>query len=86
MEPIPEEIRKQIPPGAATAMATTDESGSVELEPSEASQPNGVLVLRQLDENGNLSTPIQLTGDVKITEVETILKLALKTIKEALKI
>lgn len=38
---------------------------------------NGIVIQRLID-GSNLDTPIQLVGDVKVTEVETILKHALK--------
>lgn len=39
---------------------------------------NGVLIRRTFNETGNADVAIQLLGDVKITEVQTILKLALR--------
>lgn len=39
-------------------------------------QPNGVLVLRNFNEDGLPSVDIQTLGDVKVTEIETILKMA----------
>lgn len=41
--------------------------------------PNGVLVVRDYDEQtGKFKVGVQLLGDVKLTEVTTILKKALK--------
>lgn len=45
--------------------------------PTEDQQPpNGVLVLREFDANGQALVGLQVLGDVRSTEIATILKLA----------
>jgi ACT domain-containing protein len=48
-------------------------------EPSEDApeQPNGVLIVRIEDEEGNISTDTVPLGNVKATEVQTIIELGL---------
>jgi hypothetical protein len=40
-----------------------------------ATQPEGVLVIKNTDEDGNIFTEIVPVGDVRMTEVQTILEL-----------
>ncbi len=63
------------------------ENDSVELNNSETNPQeevkneeviSGVLVIRNFDEQGNLVPKIALNGDVKITEIQTLLKVAIK--------
>ena len=77
--PSEREMLRQLPKEAI--VGEPYDGGEVKAE----EQPiNAVIVFRQIDENGNLTTPITVNGDVKITEVETILKLALKNIQQTL--
>jgi hypothetical protein len=39
---------------------------------------HGVLVARTFDKDGNVCTTVQCIGDVKVTEVATILEIGLK--------
>jgi hypothetical protein len=48
----------------------------------EQEQPNAVLVQRIEGEDGQLSVEVQTLGNVRITEIETVLKLGLKLIKD----
>lgn len=40
-------------------------------------QPNAVVVLREFAEDGGVQTKVVISGDIRITEVETILRLGL---------
>lgn len=46
--------------------------------PAEDTPLNGVIIVREEDGEGGVHTKIVLSGDVKPTEVETIIKLGLK--------
>lgn len=64
-----------------------DEQISVAEHPGqevEPESPNGVFVSRDIAEDGTISTNLQMVGDVKITELETILKVALRTVTSKL--
>lgn len=37
---------------------------------------NGVVVIRREEDNGDITTDVQIIGDVKPTEVQTVLELA----------
>ncbi len=57
------------------------ESFSAAEAPPEPQQPNALLVIREIDEKGKIDTSIMVLGDVKVTEAETILGLALKNLR-----
>lgn len=49
--------------------------------PQEQPSPDGVFVVVNRAEGGGVGTSIQTIGDVKVTEVQTILELALKAFR-----
>lgn len=50
----------------------------------EPSQPNGVLVLAERNEDGNYKVDVQVLGDIRVTEAETLLGVARNVIRERL--
>ena len=79
------------PPARSTrAQAASDRATKKALEQNAAmaapetkqEQPNAVLVQRIEGEDGQLSVEVQTVGNVRITEIETVLKLGLKLIKD----
>ncbi len=61
---------------AAPAEVSEDEAAAGEASATEE-QPNAVLILRIEDDAGNISTDAVPLGDVKATEVQTIIELGL---------
>ncbi len=51
---------------------------STEPKADEVTSPNGVLVLRVVEDDGRISTTTQPLGDVKVTEIQTILELGIQ--------
>lgn len=46
--------------------------------------PNGVLVTKIVEEDGRLTTSLQVLGDVQITEAQFLLELAIKEFRRAI--
>lgn len=46
--------------------------------------PDGVLIVKNVDEQGNLSVNVVPTGNVQITEVQTIIEVGLRFFREQL--
>lgn len=61
----------------------TQEEETVEAAP-EPQQPNGVLVTREFNEQGFPVVNVTPLGDVRVTEIERILKDALRETERAL--
>lgn len=63
----------------------TDETTAVETaQDPQPEQPNGVLVVRNFDESGRPSVDVMPLGDVRITEIERILKMGIHETARAL--
>lgn len=45
---------------------------------------NGVFIVRNIDGQGNIGVDLQLIGDTRLTEVDTILKLGLRALNSKL--
>lgn len=56
-------------------------SQELQPDPTPDGPPNGVLVVKVIDENGGIGVSIAPTGDVQVTEVLTLLSLALNATK-----
>lgn len=54
--------------------------------PEGVETPNGVIIVREVGDDGNIGVQVRALGDVKITEIDTILKLAGKQVREALEL
>lgn len=64
-----------------------DPEASVVVEKPEeavAETPNGVIVIRTTDDSGNQNFDVQVVGDVRITEADTILALGRKRLQQSL--
>lgn len=57
---------------------TPEPDAPAEAAPEEA-PPNGVLVVKVIDENGNIATDTQPIGNVQPTEVQTLLELGVSS-------
>ena len=71
----------------ATRAKTKTEPEVIEGNAEEVEQPaapNGVFVIKVVDDKGNISTDLQTTGNVQATEVQTILELAIVRWREQL--
>lgn len=53
-------------------------------EEAVAETPNGVIVIRTTDDSGNQNFDVQVLGDVRITEADTILALGRKRLQQSL--
>lgn len=58
------------------------EAQSPEAQPQSDEVLNGVFIIAQTDENGNLTPRIVLNGETKLTEVYTILAVTLRSFKQ----
>lgn len=62
-------------------MAARKKTDAPEEPQTEAQPQDGVFVLVQRAPDGGVATGVQTVGDVKITEIQTILELALKAFR-----
>jgi hypothetical protein len=60
----------------ATKAPETDESG-IEPEPKAPAPLDAVIILKDVDEKGNISVSVQPNGTVLATEVQTLLEMAI---------
>jgi hypothetical protein len=58
-----------------------EENGDVPEAQTETT-PNAVLIQRNTDADGNIGVVVQTLGDVKLTEVQTVIELGLARFRE----
>lgn len=80
--PQPRKTTQKVP--EAASQPTPKESAATTVEEPQADSINGVVIIRKIDEAGNISADLQLLGDMKVTELETVLKVAQRTVASQL--
>lgn len=55
----------------------------VQIPPPEE-KPDAVVIFKRTDDEGNVTTAVQPLGDVKITEIQTLIELGLRGFREQL--
>ena len=80
--PARSERAKAVTASNRAAKKALEQNAAMAAPETEQEQPNAVLVQRIEGEDGQLSVEVQTVGNVRITEIETVLKLGLKLIKD----
>jgi hypothetical protein len=62
---------------------TPEEPTDVPVEEAPQADLNAVIVVKTIDEQGNLRTQVQTSGSVQITEVQFLLEAAIKDFRKA---
>lgn len=65
----------------AAKTGTIEEAAEAVATAPQERAPDGVFIVVNRDENGGVGTGIQTVGDVKVTEIQTIIELALKAFR-----